>query len=248
MFKAAIFDLDGVIAQTPHFQAWKLAFETKVGIPEFTVREYATHVSGKPRKEGLRSFLQVSGIEIDEEKIDKFAADKQKLLMEIMENEGVEAFSGTIELMKKLKEKGIKIAVASSSENTPLVLKKAYTVTKKGDKISASLLDIVDAVIANKRIIANDKDVIDSSIKGKPEPDIFLTACRELSVKPEEAIGFEDAASGIEAFTRGGIVSVGIDRDGSREALKAAGANVVVEDLSQISIKELENVYLSAKS
>lgn len=156
-FKAAIFDLDGVIVQTPHFDAWKLTFETKVGVPQFTLTDYATYVSGKPRKEGLRSFLEVSGIAANEAQIDTFAANKQDILIQLMKENGVAAYSGTVALIEKLRAKGVKIAVASSSENTPLVLEKAYLIDNKGKKIAANLLHSVDVIVANKRIITESK-------------------------------------------------------------------------------------------
>jgi beta-phosphoglucomutase len=212
-FKAAIFDLDGVLVNTVplHFKAWKKMFN-EYG-KEFNFEDYKQKVDGILRLDGAMAIL--TGMPIDE--LEKAAAKKQGYYLELIKQEGVEAYQTSADLIKELKEHGIKIAVISSSRNCHLILEKA------------SLLNLIDIEISGNDIT-----------KGKPDPQIFLMALERLGIKASEGIVFEDAVLGVEAAKRAKIVTVGIDRHKDPRSLSKA--NLVVEDLSEVNFNKLNKI------
>lgn len=210
VIKAAIFDLDGVIVNTVplHFEAWKKMFE-QYG-HTFTMDDYLAKVDGRPRLEGAAAILT----RLNPEEIKKAGDIKQGYYLELLSSEPIEIFESTVKLIDEMKSKGIKLAAASSSKNAVRVLKKI------------NLLDIFDANVSGSDFK-----------KGKPNPEIFLTAAARLGFKPEECVVFEDAKSGVEAARNGDFPCVGIDRHNDPEPLQAA--NRVVKDLSEISLDEI---------
>ncbi|MFH1868090.1 MAG: beta-phosphoglucomutase family hydrolase [Candidatus Omnitrophota bacterium] len=212
-FKAAIFDLDGVIVDTVplHFKAWERMF-TEYG-KSFSFKDYKEKVDGIPRIDGCRAIL------VDEpENIVKEACDKkQGYYIEYLEQEGVEVYNSTITLIKELISNNIKTAVISSSRNCPLILERTNT---------ADLFKV--------RVSGND------IAKGKPDPQIFLMSAEKLQVEPSEAIVFEDAALGVEAAKRAGMSCVGIDRNNHPELYKKA--DIVVKDLAEVDFKRLNSL------
>lgn len=208
--KGAIFDLDGVIVNTVplHFQAWKKMF-AEYG-HAFTMEEYLSKVDGRPRPEGAAAILT----ELGPEEIEKAGERKQKYYLELLESEPIEIFEETVNLIEKLKREEIKLAAASSSKNAVRILKKI------------GLYDIFDANVSGADFE-----------KGKPDPEIFLTATKKLKLKPNECVVFEDAQAGVEAARRGGFYCVAIDRHNNPEAFKAA--NRIVKDLSEIGVSEI---------
>jgi len=212
-FKAAIFDLDGVLVNTVplHFKAWKKMFN-EYG-KEFNFEDYKQKVDGIPRLDGAMAIL--TGLPIDE--LEKAAAKKQGYYLELIKQEGVEAYQTSADLIKELKEHGIKIAVISSSRNCHLILEKA------------NLLNLIDIEISGNDIT-----------KGKPDPQIFLMALERLGIKASEGIVFEDAVLGVEAAKRAKIVTVGIDRHKDPRSLSKA--NLVVEDLSEVNFNKLNKM------
>lgn len=213
-FKGAIFDLDGVIVSTVHlhFKAWKKMFG-EYG-RKFDMKDYEAKVDGIPRMDGARAILT----DISEEELNKAAAKKQGYFSDFLKEEGVEVYETTVNLIKELRQHGIKIAVISSSKNCPDILEKA------------KLYPLIDTEINGNRIV-----------RGKPDPWIFLEAAKRLNLKPEECVVFEDAVLGVEAGKRAGMFTVGVDRRNAPERLKKA--DLVIKDLSEVDYKKF-NGYL----
>lgn len=235
-FEAVLFDLDGVITSTAeqHFSAWKEMFDEFLrrraeGSAEpfepFDRDDYNRYVDGVPRYDGVRNFLSARGIELDEgrsgdrstaETIQGLGNRKNERVNEIMRTQGVESYEGSIAVLHRLRERGRKTAVVTSSRNCLTVLE------------AVGIVDLFDA-----RVDGN--VAAELGLRGKPAPDTFLAAAERLSVPPSEAVVIEDALSGVEAGRAGGFgLVVGVDRVGQAEALRAHGADVVVSDLAEL--------------
>ena len=233
-FDAVLFDLDGVITATAsvHAAAWKQMFDDflkahseKTGTPfvEFTLEDdYKPYVDGRPRYDGVATFLKSRDIELprgepsddpDQETVCGLGNRKNTLIQEVLATDGVEAFEGSVRLVFWLHQQVIRQAIVSSSKNAEAVLQ------------AAGIIDFfevrVDGVVAAKK-----------KLPGKPRPDTFLEAARMLEVEPVRAVVVEDALAGVKAGVNGsfGLV-IGVDREGEPEALKEAGADIVVDDL-----------------
>ena len=230
-YDAALFDLDGVITPTAevHMRAWAQMFGEFLqsrGIAEPYVNDdYFNYVDGKPRYDGVRSFLESRGIELPEGKpTDEPTEDtvaglgnrKNAVFEEILETEGVEAYPGSVTLVRALLERGTKLAIVSSSRNASAVL----TAAKMIDHFPV----IVDGRVAAERFLA-----------GKPAPDTFLDAARQLDVPKERAVVLEDALSGVAAGRAGdfGLV-IGVNRGVGADKLLSNGADLVVDDLEEL--------------
>jgi beta-phosphoglucomutase len=217
-FKGAIFDLDGVIVNTVplHFEAWKRMFgEYGRG---FTFQDYKEKVDGIPRLDGARAILT----DLSEEELKKAGARKQGYYLELVDRGKIEIYGSTVDLVKELKAKNIKVAAASSSRNCRYILEKTR------------LLDLFGTVVGGGDFK-----------KGKPEPEIFLLAASRLGVSCEESVVFEDAKLGVLAAKNGGMLCVGIAREGKRELLKEA--DLIVGDLGELDYKKLEGLFNSTK-
>ena len=236
-YDAVLFDLDGVLTATAkiHAVCWKRMFDAylmryaashNASFQPFEIEtDYLAHVDGKLRYDGVRSFLASRGIELPEgtdddppesETVRGLGNRKDAMVGEVLAREGVGTFEGSIELVHYLRRKKIKTAVVSASKNCQAVLEAAEIV---------NLFDIrVDGVVAGKL-----------NLPGKPEPDTYLEAARQLDVAPAKAVVIEDALSGVEAGRRGnfGLV-IGVDRHGERDALLSHGADIVVGDLGEL--------------
>lgn len=229
---AVLFDLDGVITPTAevHMRAWEVMFscflEDNPGLhAAYTDDDYYAYVDGKPRYEGVQSFLESRGISLPPgEATDPTAAQtvrglgnrKNVLFREILREEGIDAYPGALRLLDHLEERGIAVAVVSSSKNAPLVL------------ASAGLTDRFPVVV-------DGKVAAEHQIPGKPRPDMFWYAAEQLGVAPERCIVIEDAVSGVEAGAAGGFAQViGVDRGAGAEVLREAGADVVVSDPGEL--------------
>jgi beta-phosphoglucomutase family hydrolase len=234
---ACLFDLDGVLTQTAkvHAKAWKQMFDQYLreragrdGEPfrEFALPEdYEKYVDGKPRRDGVRSFLKSRNIDLPEgspndtpedETIYGLGLRKNELVLRLIHDEGVEPYEGSVRYAERARDEGLHRAVVSSSENAKDVLK------------SAGILDlfevIIDGLVATRDHLA-----------GKPAPDTFLAGAEAFGVDPSQAAVFEDAEAGVAAGRAGrfGWV-VGVDRTDHARALHAHGADVVVQDLSEL--------------
>lgn len=236
-FDAVLFDLDGVITDTAavHASAWKTLFDDylrtraeasgEAFIPFDLETDYREWVDGKPRYEGVKSFLASRGIELpfgdaqDEPGTTTVCAlgnIKNRHFNECLRRDGVKIFDTTVTLVRRLKAQGIKVAVVSSSKNTPTILEVA------------GLTDLFDL-----RFDGNDAARL--GLKGKPTPDTYRKAAELLGVPAERAVVVEDAISGVQAGRAGhfGLV-LGVDRHGEAEALETNGADIVVADLGEL--------------
>ena len=214
---ACLFDLDGVITKTAiqHAKAWKQVFEAH-GIPFDEVKDYDDYVDGKPREEGVRSLMQAKGLTPNPSTVEKIAEEKDGLFVDLVKREGVETYPGSVRYIEKARELHKKIAVVSSSKHTTLVLEAAHL---------DHLFDAqMDGIVAERE-----------HLQGKPNPDTYLKAAEMLHTEAHNAAVYEDALAGVEAGKAGhfGMV-IGIDRTHQREALKRHGADIVVEDLSEL--------------
>lgn len=230
-FDAALFDLDGVLTPTAlvHMRAWDRMFNEFLsgeGVVEpYTERDYFQYVDGKPRYDGVRSFLASRGISLPEGSPDD-SPDRRTVcglgnrknddFEAILADEGVEPYPGSVALVEALVARGTGLAVVSSSRNAPAVLEAAGLIQHFGV--------IVDGAVA-----------VADQLAGKPAPDTFLDAAKRLGVPKERAVVFEDALSGVQAGRAGafGLV-VGVDRGAGVDALKQHGADVVVDDLQEL--------------
>lgn len=211
---AAIFDMDGVVVDTVglHFQAWKRMFEEH-GHP-FTFDDYKAKVDGIPRRDGARAILT----ELSDADLERACGIKQGYFLEMLDREKIPAYPGTVALIKAIRASGRKAALISSSKNLPRIIK------------SAGVEDIWDAIVSGTEIK-----------KGKPDPEVFLTAASRIGMPPARCVVVEDASQGVEAARRGGMKCVGIDRHNDPGRL--AKADIVVKDLSEIGLKDVEALF-----
>lgn len=235
---AAIFDLDGVITDTAsvHAAAWKSLFDgflsTRPAAPgedhrPFTDDDYLRFVDGKARRDGVASFLSARGIELPEGRPDDDEAAmtvhglgnaKNRHFLEALAAGGAPVFDSTVELVRKLRDRGVRTAVVSASENCAAVLDAAG--------VAALFDERVDGV-----------DALALVLPGKPDPALFLEAANRLDVPPGQAAVVEDAIAGVQAGRAGGFgVVIGVDRTGDGGALRRSGADVVVTDLGEVEI------------
>jgi beta-phosphoglucomutase family hydrolase len=221
--RACLFDLDGVLTQTArvHAAAWKQMFDEYLHsrdepFREFTQDDYDEYVDGKPRQDGVRSFLESRGIHLPDDEIARLGNAKNELVQRLIHENGVQVYEGSVRYVEAVRDAGLRRAVVSSSSNTHEVLQAAG--------IEALFEAVVDGVVAERE-----------GLSGKPAPDTFLAGARALDVEPGQATVFEDALAGVEAGRAGsfGFV-VGVDRVGHADDLREHGADVVVSDLSEL--------------
>jgi beta-phosphoglucomutase family hydrolase len=219
---AVIFDLDGVVTRTAraHARAWKETFDPYLEAlgqaPFDPVADYRRYVDGKPRRDGVRSFLAARGIPASEPRIARIAAKKDAMFREALRADGVEVFETSVALIGGLRSRGVKTAVVSASRHCAAVLD------------AAGIAELFDA-----RVDGNDAARL--KLDGKPAPDTFLRAAELLGVAPARAAVVEDSLAGVEAGRRGGFaVVIGVDRAQQATALRAHGATHVVRDLAEL--------------
>jgi beta-phosphoglucomutase family hydrolase len=235
--RGCLFDLDGVLTQTAkvHAAAWKQMFdeylqcradrEGEAFVPFDAGEDYNEYVDGKPRYEGVRSFLESRGIDLPDgapedppsaETVDGLGNRKNELVLELIERDGVDAYEGSVRYVKAVREAGLRRAVVSSSTNCRDVLE------------AADMLDLFEEIVDGNVARAEE-------LKGKPAPDTFLAGARKLGLEAKEAVVFEDAVAGVEAGRAGAFgYVVGVDRVGHADALRDHGADVVVQDLAEL--------------
>jgi beta-phosphoglucomutase family hydrolase len=233
---ACLFDLDGVLTRTAvvHAKAWKETFDSflkgraeQTGEPfvPFSNGDYDRYVDGRPRLDGTRNFLRSRGVELpegdssdppDAPTINGVSNRKNERVLQLLAAGKVEVYEGSIEYVRRVRQAGLRTAVVSSSANTAQVLEAAGI----ADLFEAR----VDGVVA-----------IERKLKGKPAPDTFLAGAEALGATPGQAAVFEDALAGVEAGRAGNFAwVVGVDRVGQADELEAHGADVVVQDLSEL--------------
>jgi alpha,alpha-trehalase len=235
-FDAVLFDLDGVLTDTArlHAASWKKMFDgflrkraeaTGELFRPFEMDDYREYEDGMPRYDGVRDFLKSRAIELpegspedppDRETVCGLGNRKNEMVTEVMKSVGVEAYPGSVALVKYVSKHGLRTAVVSASENCAAVLEQA--------KITELFEVRVDGIVLKER-----------HLRGKPEPDSYLEAARQLGVEPGRAVVVEDAISGVQAGHAGafGLV-VGVSRKRDENALAENGADVVVHDLAEL--------------
>ncbi|MDL5205603.1 beta-phosphoglucomutase family hydrolase [Streptomyces sp. ALI-76-A] len=231
--QACLFDLDGVVTRTAvvHAAAWKEMFDAFLREREgehfrpFTDADYDEYVDGRPRADGVRTFLASRGIELpegtpgdppDAPTVHGLGNRKNDLVLEKIRTDGVEAYDGTLRYLAAVRAKGLRTAIVSSSANCRDVLRAVG---------AEDLFDVrIDGVVAAER-----------QLPGKPRPDTFLAAAKDLGVDAARCAVFEDALAGMDAGRSGHFGHVvGVDRVGQTDALYAHGADVVVKDLAEL--------------
>ncbi len=229
-----LFDLDGVITPTAavHAAAWKRTFDAFLrerdgadAIP-FSEDDYLRFVDGRPRYDGVRTFLASRGVHLDEgapsdqpgfDTVCAIGNTKNEMFNRVLADEGVEPYPGSIALLDHLDTIGVPSAIVSSSANARAVLDAAG--------IASRFVGVVDGVVSRRL-----------GLTGKPAPDAFLIGAEELGVDPSRAVVVEDAVSGVAAGRAGGFgLVLGVARLGEASELEAAGADVVVADLGEVT-------------
>ncbi|MFI9365932.1 HAD family hydrolase [Kitasatospora sp. NPDC053057] len=235
--RAFLFDLDGVLTQTAtvHAAAWKDTFDTflraeaaRTGgqfVPFDAVTDYDTYVDGRPRLDGTRAFLHSRGIDLPEgteddppnaRTVQGISRAKNDTVLRLIHERGVAPYEGSVAYVRRLRALGLPSAVVSSSANCRDVLR------------SAGILDLFDLIVDG--VVAKQQ-----ALPGKPAPDTYLYAARELGVEPAHAVVFEDALAGVASGRAGGFGAVvGVNRTGQAAELRRDGATVVVDDLSEL--------------
>lgn len=238
-YDAVLFDLDGVLTDTAatHAVCWKRMFDAflhdhaaRSAIPfrEFDIdRDYKQYVDGRPRVEGVRSFLRSRSISLPEgdpqdspDAITLWGLGNRKnaLFNETLREVPPAVYPGSVALLRAVRAAALRTAVVSASRNARAVLQATDL---------ASLFETcIDGVVASQRGLA-----------GKPAPDTFLEAVGRLRASPSRAVVIEDAEAGVAAATAGGFALViGVARHGEAESLRRHGAHVVVNDLSEVGV------------
>jgi trehalose-phosphatase len=240
-FDAVIFDLDGVVTRTAtvHAAAWKRLFDEYLderlrhGQPAYAPfdvdTDYLEYVDGKPRYDGIRSFLESRQIDLphgtpndspEQETVCGLGNRKNRLFLESLEHQGVQVYDSTVRLIKGLRAGGFLTAIISASDNCSAVLQRA------------GLEELFDAKV-------DGVECARLRLKGKPAPDVFIEAAKRLGVQPERAVVVEDAIAGVKAGHAGGFGRViGVDRRGRPERLRREGADVVVADLAEVTLAD----------
>jgi beta-phosphoglucomutase family hydrolase len=248
--KGVILDLDGVVTGTArvHSLAWESMFNNYLKekadrdgtpfVPFDKEGDYLKYVDGKPRIKGVESFLESRGNQLpfgdyddppDKETVCGLGNRKNNDFQKILRKEGPDVFESTISFIKACRQRGIKIGVASSSRNCKLILElgniEKYFETRVCGIVSREL-----------------------NLKGKPDPDIFVLAAKNLGLQPHECVVVEDAISGVQAGVRGnfGLV-LGVARKGNERELKLNGADIVVTDIREIDIDRIERWFQQKK-
>jgi beta-phosphoglucomutase len=257
-FAGAIFDVDGVLVDSPHERAWRdglqelmegpwsnIAPETTYAPERFTPQVYQSVMSGKPRMSGARAALEYFEVPDVDAHVDEYADRKQTMIIELIEAGEFHAFPDALRFILGVKDLGIKVAAASSSKNAGLFLRQirldtfaeenglSYDFVTPG----LSLLDFFDADLSGRDFA-----------QGKPHPEIFLTSASELAEPPDSCFVIEDAASGVQAAKAGNMAALGLARADDEEALAAAGADLVVTSLDDVDLDGLRERTLRGKS
>jgi beta-phosphoglucomutase len=257
-FRGAIFDVDGVLVDSPHEQAWREGLrelmenewsdirpQTSYAPEKFTPEVYQTVMSGKPRYAGAKAVLEHFGVPDPERRAREYGDRKQVMIVDLIEAKEFKEYPDALRFVLAVKEAGILIAAASSSKNAGAFLKLvrldefaereglSYDFLRPG----YTLLDILDADVSGRDFE-----------QGKPHPEIFLTAAEELGLPPEESFVVEDAANGVQAAKAGNMAALGLARAEDEELLEDAGADLVVTTLDDVSIDALAEGRLERES
>jgi len=252
-FDGAIFDVDGVLVDSPHERAWRESLrelmegewsdirDRTTWTPEaFTSRVYEEKMSGKPRMSGARAALEYFHIpdDEDEHRLLAYAQRKQEMVVRLIEAGDFTAYPDALRFIIAVKDAGLRVAAASSSKNANLFLRKIRLdsfaaqqgISSPTLRPGLTLLDYFDADVSGRDLA-----------HGKPHPELFLTAAHELGVRSELSVVMEDAPAGVEAAKAGAMGAIGIARKDDAELLAAAGADIVVRTLDEVDLAALSD-------
>jgi HAD superfamily hydrolase (TIGR01509 family) len=213
---AAIFDADGVLLDSPHERAWHDALAGFADPQRFTQALYQAKVAGKPRLDGALAALTALGVADAARRAPEYAERKQRMIEDLIAAGAFAAFPDAVGLVERLKARGLKLAVASSSHNASEMLRRLGLAAR------------FDADLSGRPVA-----------HGKPHPDIFLAAAAALGAAPAAAVVIEDAPAGVAAARAGGMVAIGVARVHDAALLERAGANLVVTSLDHIDADAL---------
>jgi beta-phosphoglucomutase len=257
-FEGAIFDVDGVLVDSPHEKAWREALRQLMEddwsdirgqtdwTPEaFTPHVYETVMSGKPRMSGARAALEYFKVPDVDAHVQAYADRKQQMIVRLIEAGDFTAYPDALRFLIGVKDEGIRVAAASSSKNADLFLAKIpldsfareQGIESATIRPGLTLLDYFDANV-NGRDFAH----------GKPDPEMFLTAAHELGVAPERSMVMEDAPAGMEAAKAGRMAALGISRTDDADLLADAGADMVVFTLDDVDLGALREGRLAKRA
>jgi len=245
-FRGAIFDVDGVLVDSPHAVAWREALrelmdgdwtdirhETTWAPEAFTAEVYQQIVSGKPRMDGALAALEHFGVPEAAGRVGAYAERKQEMVVELIEAGKFSAYPDALRFLLAVKDAGIAVAAASSSKNAGLFLRQirldefaeleGLDYDWIGDGLT--LLDAFDVDTSGRRFE-----------QGKPHPEIFLTAARELGTDPGASFVVEDAVSGVQAAKAGAFAALGVARHDDEALLAQADADIVVSTLDDVEL------------
>jgi beta-phosphoglucomutase-like phosphatase (HAD superfamily) len=249
-FQGAIFDVDGVLVDSPHQKAWRESLrelmegewsdirDRTTWSPEaFTSRLYEEEMSGKPRMSGARAALEYFHVPDDDDtRLAEYGKHKQAILVKLIEAGDFTAYPDALRFIIAVKDSGMRVAAASSSKNADLFLGKIRLdtfaheqgISSQSLRPGLTLLDYFDVDVSGRDFV-----------HGKPDPELFLAAAHELRVAPGDAIVMEDAPAGVEAAKAGGMGAIGIARVDDAHLLSAAGADIVVTTLDDVDLAAL---------
>jgi trehalose/maltose hydrolase-like predicted phosphorylase/beta-phosphoglucomutase-like phosphatase (HAD superfamily) len=248
-FQGAIFDVDGVLVDSPHELAWRESLQrlmegewrevrdqTSWAPERFTSAVYQQLMAGKPRMAGARAALEHFGVPDMEARAERYAAAKQEQILHLIGEGRFMAFPDALRFILAVKHLGVRVAAASSSKNAKLFLARIrldiFAAEQRLDydfiRPEMTLEDLFDADISGRDFP-----------KGKPDPTIFLTAAQELGLDPAGCFVVEDATSGIQAAKAGAMAALGVARLDGRELLVEAGADLVVSTLDDVEMAAL---------
>jgi beta-phosphoglucomutase len=257
-FSGAIFDVDGVLVDSPHERSWQESLQELMEGPwadirdqttwspeAFTPQVYQQVMSGKPRMSGALAALEYFEVPDPESRVDEYADRKQEMVIELIEAGEFTAFPDALRFILNCKAAGLLVGAASSSKNAGLFLRQIRldTFAKEQDlsydflQEGQSLLEFFDADVSGRDFE-----------RGKPHPEMFLTAAEELGLAPPVCVVVEDAVSGVEAAKAGEFSAVGLARADDYDLLAAAGADVVVTSLDDVDLDALKEGRLVAKT
>jgi beta-phosphoglucomutase len=240
---AVIFDVDGVLIDSPHERAWRdalaalmatdwkgLAPATTYSPERFTTAVYQAHVAGKPRLDGATALLEYFGMPSADQRAVTLGESKQAMIETFLDRGEFEAFPDAVRLVLALRTHGVCLGVASSSNNADRFMEGVRLNDRE------TLRNVFNADVCGRPVA-----------RGKPYPDIFLLAAHDLDASPSRCVVVEDASSGIQAAKAGGMLGLGVARLDDAALLEAAGADLVVTSLDTVDVGALVEGRLERK-
>ena len=255
-FHGAVFDVDGVLVDSPHERAWRETLQelmegewrdlrpsTRYAPERFTSHVYQELVAGKPRMGGARAIMEHFAVPDAAAMAEVYAELKQRQVIELARNGEFHAFRDALRFVLAVRAAGIRIAAASSSKNAGLFLNAIRLDTFAAENglgydflsPGVTLLGFLDADTSGREFS-----------RGKPHPEIFLTAAEELGLPPQSCFVVEDAVSGVAAARAGGMAALAVARADDEELLAAAAADLVVTSLDEVDVPALAEGRLTA--